>query len=174
MAPSCDSFRHDREIQPDYTIAICIALRVPVHLRFPEEAMKLKRPYLLRALYEWILDNRCTPHLLVDADYPGTLVPRQFVKEGKIVLNISPTAVRDLLMDDAAVSFNARFSGVPMKVRLPILSVLGIYARENGEGMLFPVEQDSPDPEPQKKKTPSGQKQADLSKKSRPALKVIK
>ena len=136
--------------------------------------MKPKRPYLLRALYEWILDNQFTPHLLVDAEYPGTLVPQQFVKEGKIVLNISPNAVRNLILDNEVVSFNARFGGMPMEVNLPILSVLGIYAQENGEGMLFPAERSSPDPEPHKKKQPPEQESAVSSKKPRPTLKVTK
>jgi stringent starvation protein B len=103
--------------------------------------MTSNRPYLIRALYEWILDNGMTPHLLVDTSRSPTVVPTQFVQDGKIVLNLSPTAVRELVMGNDQIVFNARFSGRPMDVLVPIDAVMGIYARENGHGMLFP-EQD--------------------------------
>lgn len=102
--------------------------------------MTPSRPYILRALYEWLLDNDATPYLLVDATLSNVTVPRQFVKDGRIVLNISPTAVRGLHIDNDALSFNARFSGQPMDVYVPIVAVQAIYASENGEGMGFGME----------------------------------
>jgi stringent starvation protein B len=100
--------------------------------------MTPNRPYLIRALYEWILDNRMTPYLLVDATHPRAMVPKQFVQDGKIVLNINPTAVQALVLGNDRIELDARFGGVAMKVEIPVGSVLGIYARENGHGMLFP------------------------------------
>lgn len=102
--------------------------------------MTSNRPYLVRALYEWILDNRMTPHLLVDATFPETVVPAQFIQDDKIVLNICPTAVRGLVLGNEYISFNARFGGIAMDVTVPAHAVMGIYARENGYGMLFPDE----------------------------------
>ena len=99
--------------------------------------MKSSRPYLARALYEWLLDNELTPYLVVDATLPGVEVPRQFVQNGQIVLNVAPTAVRDLFMENQAIGFNARFGGQPMQVMIPIPALIAIYARENGAGMVF-------------------------------------
>jgi len=95
--------------------------------------MTPKRPYLLRALYEWIVDNELTPHLVVDATIVGTVVPQNFVSDGQIVLNISPSAVQGLQLADAEVRFNARFGGKPMQVVVPMTAALAIYARENGD-----------------------------------------
>lgn len=108
-------------------------------------AMTPNRPYLVRALYEWISDNDMTPHLLVDTSRPETVVPTQFVEDGKIVLNLSPNAVRGLVLGNERISFNARFGGVAMDVAVPVGAILGIYARENGHGMLFPEEEVGPD-----------------------------
>lgn len=102
--------------------------------------MKSNRPYLIRALNEWIIDNDMTPHLLIDADFPGTTVPQDFIQDGKIVLNISPGAVNDLFIDNEMVSFSARFSGKSTNIYLPIGAVTAIYSRENGHGMIFPEE----------------------------------
>lgn len=99
-----------------------------------------KRPYLLRALYDWIVDSGLTPYLLVGVASDAVHVPREFVSEGKIVLNISPMAVRDLLLEADSVSFSGRFSGRPFPVHVPMASVLAIYARESGEGMVFEPE----------------------------------
>ncbi|MBR2513668.1 MAG: ClpXP protease specificity-enhancing factor [Halomonas sp.] len=99
--------------------------------------MKSSRPYLARALYEWLLDNELTPYFVVDATQPGVEVPRQFVQNGQIVLNAAPTAVRDLFMENQAIGFNARFGGQPMQVMIPIPALIAIYARENGAGMVF-------------------------------------
>lgn len=146
--------------------------------------MTSSRPYLLRAIYDWIVDNGLTPYLLVDATQENVLVPTEHVKDGQIVLNISPSAVLNLLMNDEAVSFNARFSGVPMDIYAPVGSLLGVYARENGQGMLFEPE-DATDPEPtDPDDSPKGFKaevvKSESSKSkgsntpSRPALKVVK
>lgn len=96
-----------------------------------------KRPYLARAIYEWICDNQLTPYLLVDATQPHTSVPVQFVKDGQIVLNIVPHAVHQLVMNNDAISFSARFGGVAQNIYVPFASVIGIYARENGQGLFF-------------------------------------
>lgn len=102
--------------------------------------MNSSRPYLVRALYEWIVDNDCTPHMLVNAEYPAVQVPQGFASDGQIVLNISPNAVRSLHMDNDAVSFEGRFSGVAHSLFVPVGAILGIYARENGQGMVFELE----------------------------------
>ncbi|MCF7979025.1 MAG: ClpXP protease specificity-enhancing factor [Chromatiaceae bacterium] len=102
--------------------------------------MTSNRPYLIRALYEWIADNDMTPHLLVDAEKPGVVVPRGYVADGRIVLNVATGAVQSLVLGDEAILFSARFSGKSFPVEVPVGAVLGIYARENGQGMLFPEE----------------------------------
>ena len=101
-------------------------------------SMTSHRPYLLRALYEWIGDNGLTPHILVDATRPGVRVPAHAVKDGRIVLNIAGRAVGHLQMDNDDVRFSARFGGVSHAVIVPIDAVLAIYARENGQGMELP------------------------------------
>lgn len=99
--------------------------------------MTPSRPYFLRAIYEWLNDNYLSPYVLVDAKQAGVVVPTAHVQDGKIVLNIMPSAVRDLFMHNDALSFSARFGGVPMQVYVPMQAILAIYARENGEGMFF-------------------------------------
>ncbi|ALS34067.1 MULTISPECIES: ClpXP protease specificity-enhancing factor [Pseudoalteromonas] len=103
--------------------------------------MTPNRPYLLRAFFDWIVDNECTPHLVVDADYPAVQVPTQFVQDGQIVLNISPSAVTQFSLDNEQLSFSARFGGQPMQVYVPLRAVLAIYARENGEGTVFTADE---------------------------------
>lgn len=98
------------------------------------------RPYLLRAVYQWIGDNDLTPYLLVDARQPGVRVPIHTVKDGQVVLNIAMRAVSELELSNDAVGFMARFGGVSHQVRVPIAAVLAIYAHENGQGMMFPPE----------------------------------
>lgn len=95
------------------------------------------RPYLARAIYEWICDNNLTPYLLVDATKPYTDVPQQFVNDGQIVLNIVPHAVHMLNIDNEAVTFSARFGGVSKDIYVPMNAVLGLYAKENGQGLFF-------------------------------------
>lgn len=104
----------------------------------PAPRMTSHRPYLLRALYEWIADNGMTPHLLVDATRPGVRVPPHTVQDGKVVLNIAARAVAHLDMDNDAVAFTARFGGVSHAVIVPVDAVLAIYARETGQGMALP------------------------------------
>ncbi len=125
--------------------------------------MTSSRPYLIRALYEWIHDNGLTPYLLVDAAYPGAQVPEQFIEDGKIVLNVGSAAVRDLEMGNESIRFVARFGGTPMDVLIPSSAVLAIYARENGQGMAF---QSQGDDQPPQSPGPS--------KPTRPNLKVVK
>ena len=103
-------------------------------------SMLVQRPYLLKSFYDWIVDSECTPHIIVDATQPGVEVPQQFVEDGKIVLNIAPQSVVQFSMDNDAVAFNARFSGQPMQVYVPLYAIDGIYARENGSGTIFPEE----------------------------------
>lgn len=146
-------------------------------------AMTSSRPYMIRALFDWIVENQCTPYILVDAHAPGVSVPQQYVNdEGQIVLNIAPAAVQDLLITDEGVEFNARFGGVPTQLYVPCAGVLGVYARENGQGMIFEPEKNSP-PEPPKsgpkiafKEGGSSDKKPNEAKsdKARPSLKVVK
>jgi stringent starvation protein B len=133
--------------------------------------MRSSRPYLVRALYEWILDNESTPYILVNAHGDKVSVPQEHVKDGQIILNISPAAVQDLNIENSAMEFNGRFAGVPTRVYVPIEAVLGIYARENGQGMFF--EADDKNPEPPK---PEGPKEAieKIPKSGRPSLRVVK
>ncbi len=100
-----------------------------------------KRPYLLRAFYEWIVDNGMTPHILVDARSNQVSVPRQFVKDGNIVLNVSMTAANNLMMRDDEVTFNARFGGKAFSIYLPMWSIMAIYSRETQDGISFPPDE---------------------------------
>lgn len=132
--------------------------------------MTASRPYLLRALHEWVLDNGMTPHVLIDATVDGVEVPERTVQNGKVVLNIAPQAVKDLEIGNDYLSFVARFSGVTSGIVIPIGAILAVYARESGQGMMFPQEDsavapaDGPD-------VPAGKK---AGKKGRGHLKVIK
>jgi len=125
--------------------------------------MTSNRPYLIRAIHEWLLDNLLTPHLLVDAEAEGVEVPQQYVQDGKIVLNVGPHAVEGLRISNQEVTFLARFSGVSQLVSIPISAVLAIYAKENGRGMMFGEEESEPEPDD------SGPKPT-----ARPSLKVVK
>lgn len=103
--------------------------------------MTSSKPYLLRALYEWILDNDTTPYILVDATYEGIIIPAGIANDGKVVLNLAPQAVKDLDITNEHVAFSTRFSSVAEDIYCPMASLLAIYARENGEGMMFPAEE---------------------------------
>ncbi|PID48720.1 MAG: ClpXP protease specificity-enhancing factor [Proteobacteria bacterium] len=103
--------------------------------------MTPKRPYLLRAFYDWIVDNNMTPHILVNADAVDVSVPRQHVKDGRIVLNIAPGAVYDFIMDNDAVSFSARFAGVAFYIYCPVYAIMAIYSRETQDGASFPADE---------------------------------
>jgi stringent starvation protein B len=122
-------------------------------------ASRPKRPYLLRALYDWIVDSELTPYLLAAAEGDSTQVPGEYVSEGKIVLNVSPMAVRDLDLGQDSVSFSGRFGGRPFPVFIPMANVLAIYAKETGEGLMFEPENLNPDDsptEPPESPPPSG------------------
>jgi stringent starvation protein B len=138
--------------------------------------MTSNRPYLLRALYEWIVDNHFTPHLVVFAQAEGVNVPQQHInKDGQIILNISPTAVKDLMIANDAVSFSARFSGVVNNIYVPCGAVLGIYGRENGQGMMFEFEVSTTPPVPPKPRSSKPKVSSIGSAASkRPSLKVVK
>lgn len=99
--------------------------------------MKSQRPYLLRALYEWIVDSDTTPYLLIKVASEEVVVPMEFVQDGQIVLNVSPNAVRDFHIGDEAIAFDGRFGGRSFDVWVPLSAVAAIYAKENGQGMMF-------------------------------------
>jgi stringent starvation protein B len=125
--------------------------------------MTSKKPYLIRACYDWIVDNQLTPYLLVNANYPGIDVPTQHVNDGRILLNVSPLACRGLHLDNDKILFTARFGGVATQVLITPAAVLAIYAKENGEGMEFPEEAGT-EPPPEQKNRP----------RSKPALRLVK
>lgn len=104
--------------------------------------MTPRRPYLLRAFYDWLLDNQLTPHLVVDVSVPGISVPMEFARDGQIILNIAPHAVGNLELGNDEVRFSARFAGIPRQVQVPMAAVMAIYARENGAGTMFEPEAD--------------------------------
>ncbi len=133
--------------------------------------MTPSRPYIMRALYEWIVDNDCTPYLLVDANIDDVMVPEQYVKDGQIVLNISPGAVIELNISNEAVFFNGRFGGVATDVYVPVNAVIGIYARENGQGMVFEPETGDRSPTPPDGSSPTSGTRSGGGK---PSLKVVK
>ncbi|KAA0014254.1 ClpXP protease specificity-enhancing factor [Billgrantia pellis] len=154
--------------------------------------MSSSRPYLARALYEWLLDNEQTPYIVVDAEQSGVSVPRQFVQNGQIVLNVGPSAVRELRIENDAISFNARFSGQPMQVVVPTPALVAIYSRENGVGMVFGHEPTMPEPQAEsdaerpeltsvtgegdsgRESEPGDKPSQDPPTKGRPSLRVIK
>lgn len=134
--------------------------------------MTSNRPYLMRAIYEWIVDNNMTPHVLIDAIQDGVEVPQQYIEDGRIILNISPSAVQQFSLDNDYLSFSARFGGRPFNIFSPISAVRAIYAAENSEGMMFEpipevesVEEPGLDPDPEPPTTPPTK---------RPALRVVK
>jgi stringent starvation protein B len=123
-----------------------------------------KRPYLIRAMHEWMTDNGLTPHVVVEAGGEGILVPEEHVSDGKIVLNVSYSATRDLSITNEVLSFEARFGGVPQRVQVPTEAVQGIYARETGQGMIFTEEAQPPDSD----------SPAEGASPGRPELKIVK
>jgi stringent starvation protein B len=127
-----------------------------------------KRPYLLRAMHEWITESGNTPHVIVDAGHSRAEVPRAYVKEGKIVLNLSEGATQRLRLGNQDIEFDARFAGVIHHVRFPVSAVLGIYARETGEGMVFTEQDLGPEPSTQPTAADDG------GPPRRPHLKVVK
>jgi stringent starvation protein B len=128
---------------------------------------------LVRALNDWILDNNMTPYIVVDVDVQGVSVPDDYVTNGQIILNISPSAVNELMIDLDSISFRARFGGVPMQVYVPIIAIMAIYSKENGQGMVFGAEPGAPEPpNPSDPKKPSQKKADHLPHK--PSLKIVK
>ena len=121
------------------------------------------KPYLIRSIYEWIVDNDFTPHLLVDAENSSAILPQQFIEDGKIILNIRPQAIQGLILGNTDIQFSARFSGKPMNIVAPIAAIMAIYAKENGKGMIFDQEDEEPENTPPENKPPT-----------RPALRVVK
>ena len=143
--------------------------------------MKPRRPYLLRALYDWIVDSGETPNILVDAEMCGVVVPQEYVQDGQIVLNISPQAVRNLNLGDEYVMCEGRFSGRSMELVLPIVSIRAIYCRDSGQGLAFDDEdmhQDEAVAE-DAATAPSGERTTDVGKKdpdsegSKPTLRLV-
>ena len=140
--------------------------------------MTSSRPFIVRALYDWIIENDCTPYILVNAFADAVAVPQEHVKDGQIILNISPSAVQDLLISGEAVDFDGRFAGIPKRVYVPMAAVMGIYAKENGQGMIFDSEANLPNPptptgtDDPSDKQGSGPKPSGPNKK--PALRVVK
>ena len=126
--------------------------------------MTSSRPYLIRAVHEWIADNDLTPQMLVDAETQGVVVPAHCVENGRVVLNVSANSVRGLSIGNERVEFDARFSGLSFHVELPVGAVLAVVAKENGIGMSFPDEGSAPPPAP-----PRGEPKA-----ARPKLRVVK
>lgn len=114
------------------------------------------KPYLIRSIYEWIIDNQMTPHLLVDAENPNASLPQDYIENGKIVLNMRTEAIQGLMLGNEEIQFNARFSGTPMHIVAPVPAVLAIYAKENGKGMVFdPEEHNNDDNTPSPPKPPT-------------------
>lgn len=117
-------------------------------------AITSSKPYLVRAIYEWILDNNLTPFIAVDTTIPEVFVPKKFIKDDKIVLNIAPIATHNLRIGNDALEFQARFSGISHDIYVPIAAIMAIYASENNQGMMFPKEESSPQTTPAGKPKP--------------------
>ncbi len=135
--------------------------------------MTPSRPYLVRALNEWIIDNDMTPYIVVDAGIQGVRVPEDYVTNGQIILNVSPGAVNDFVVDSEAIEFRARFGGVPMQVYIPVVAVMAIYAKENGQGMVFGAEPGAPEP-PTPGHTPDSEGSSEKGSAHKPSLKIVK
>jgi len=110
-------------------------------------AMTSNRPYLIRAVHEWISDNGMTPYLLVDASMPGVMVPPSAVKDGRVVLNVAARAVTQLELGNVMIHFMARFSGVSQSIDIPVSAVQAIYAQETGQGMMLPKDNEDAGPQ---------------------------
>ena len=130
--------------------------------------MTSNKPYLIRSFYDWIVDNQLTPYILVDAAYPGVQVPKEHIRNDRIVLNISPSATRGLLLENDRIVFTARFSGQTEQIFVAPNAVLEIYAKENGRGIAFAIEEGDEPP-------PVSSTDADAgTTKSKPSLKIVK
>jgi stringent starvation protein B len=143
--------------------------------------MSSNRPYLLRAIYDWINDNNLTPYVLVDAGFEGVRVPPQVIKNGQVVLNLAMRAVANLDLGNEWISFQARFSGASQAIHIPVRAVLALYAQENGQGMMFPADEEGGDPPPphvpehdDTPSTPVADAGGDKPKRGAPHLRVVK
>ncbi|HEY1588286.1 MAG TPA: ClpXP protease specificity-enhancing factor [Rhodanobacter sp.] len=143
--------------------------------------MSSNRPYLLRAIYDWISDNNLTPYVLVDATMPGVRVPPQVIKNGQVVLNLAMRAVANLDLGNEWISFQARFSGASQSIQIPVKAILALYAQENGQGMMFPADEEDGDtpppsaPEPDDTPpAPAAEDGAEKPKRGAPHLRVVK
>lgn len=134
-----------------------------------------RRPYLIRALYEWLVDSGEVPHLLVDATRPGCELPEGYVQDGRIVLNVGPTAVQALELGNELIRFSARFGGAPREVQFPPEAVIAVYGRESGQGMMFGPEDDGGGDGPDTGGKPQSRKpQGAARRPGKPSLKIIK
>ena len=120
------------------------------------------KPYLIRSIYDWIIDNKLTPHLLVDATHPHAVLPEGYIEDDRIVLNIRPAAIQDLSLGNTAIEFNALFNGQATQILAPVAAVMAIYAKENGKGMVFDQNEEDPSSPPEDNPPP------------RPHLRVVK
>lgn len=121
------------------------------------------KPYLIRSVYDWIVDNDLTPHLLVNADHNKGMLPIDYVEDGKIVLNLRPQAIQGLSLGNDVIEFNAKFNGKPMQIAASVNAVMAIYAKENGKGLVFDLENDGGNETPPEKQLPN-----------KPTLRVVK
>lgn len=133
------------------------------------EMMTSNKPYLIRAFYDWIVDNELTPYILVDANYPGVQVPVEHIRQGRIVLNISPSATRGLLLENDRLVFTARFSGQTEQLFVAPNAVLEIYAKENGRGIAFSIEEEDTVSPPK----PMNPAEAETTIRKKPSLKLV-
>ena len=144
------------------------------------EFMTSNKPYLIRALNEWIIDNQMTPFLLVDVNVEGVEVPQQHIRDGKIILNIAPGAVQEIAIEEEWIYFSARFSGQALMINVPVNAVLAIYAKENGRGMMFAGDEASLDDTAAVEQTDlpenkSGEKSPEKKpQRKKPALRIVK
>ncbi len=131
--------------------------------------MTSSKPYLIRAMFDWIVDNGYTPHVVVNTDTNGVQVPEAYIEDGKIILNIAPRAVRNYDMTNEWISFDARFGGEALEIHVPIIAVMAIYAQENGRGMVFNEEEEFIDADGDGEAPPPGS-----GKKGKPNLRIVK
>lgn len=135
--------------------------------------MTSNKPYLIRAIYEWIVDNHLTPYLVLNTKFRGVHVPQQFIEDDQIVLNISPSATQQLLISES-IEFQARFGGRLTAIYAPTEAAIAIYAMENGKGMIFPEEEFDDTDNLTPDFPPSGDKPSGQPPRGKPKLTVVK
>lgn len=118
-------------------------------MNYDNKPMTSSRPYLVRAFNEWIIDNEMTPYVVINATIPGVRVPKQYIENGRIILNISPFATQALIIDNTKIEFKASFGGVLQQVIAPIKAIEAIYAKETGKGMIFSEDDENTAPTPE-------------------------